>query len=300
MLREAALLLALVGWLPMDAMGQEAEDRVDEVLDAWRRHPARAEKKVGERLAAIGPAAIPYLGTLLVEEPERVPVAEIARCLGHHGGDRVVGPLSALLGSTERSHRESAVMALGSSRSAAALEPLVTALGDDHIRVRLGACPALVALVRAEAVEAPIELLSQAVKDHGHKDAFALALANLPGDEARQALYDLLTYAFDDDVALAAMGGLWEVPRPGDAAVVHPLVLDPRTLGVCKKASLLMGRLEYRPAVRDLIDLLYDADDGLVKNAHWSLRRITKLSVGPDPEAWEIWWERVGSRASFQ
>ena len=61
--------------------------------------------------------------------------------------------------------------------------------------------------------------------------------------------------------------------------------------GVCKSAAVTLGRLEDTRAVPGLILLLDSGSPGLRRTAHWSLRRITNLSLRPDFLRWEAWYD---------
>lgn len=293
------MLLALLCAPPVAEAGLDGVSRrVDEVLETWSENPVLPSEQLGERLVAIGPEAVPYLSSLLSDRRSTLPVEAIASALGRLGKGEAVEPLSSLLASPEARHRASAAAALGGTGSAEAIEHVMDALSDEHVRVRFAAYPALVRLTEVDRRPEVVSELARALEENEHKDGYALALAHLAGPAARAALHELAEERFDEEVALAALCGLWAVPQQGDAAIVHPLVQSASSKPVCKKACLLMGRLRYAPAARDLIDLLYDRDAGLAKDAHWALIQITGNRIKADPELWEAWWERVGSQAA--
>lgn len=101
--------------------------------------------------------------------------------------------------------------------------------------------------------------------------------------------------AADDATKLAAMKGLCLLARPEDGARVFGLLKETKSDAIKKQACTFLGRVQHRPAVRELIDLLRDTKDpGLKAGAHWSLQRITGLKLRREPELWEQWWEHAG------
>jgi HEAT repeat protein len=101
--------------------------------------------------------------------------------------------------------------------------------------------------------------------------------------------------AADDATKLAAMKELCVVARVEDGERVFRLLKDTKSDAIKKQACLFLGRVQHRPAVRELIDLLRDTKDpGLKAGAHWSLQRITGLNLRRDLELWEQWWEHAG------
>ena len=80
----------------------------------------------------------------------------------------------------------------------------------------------------------------------------------------------------------------------------HPLRQDlarvnrRSSVAVVKEACLFLGKIEYRAAVGDLIELLRSKDLGLAYNALWALREITNQHIGADPGLWEFWLRESG------
>jgi len=101
--------------------------------------------------------------------------------------------------------------------------------------------------------------------------------------------------AADDATKLAAMKDLCVVGRAEDGERVFQLLKDTKSDAIKKQACLFLGRVQHRPAVRELIDLLRDTKDpGLKAGAHWSLQRITGLRLRRELELWEQWWQNAG------
>jgi HEAT repeat protein len=289
------LLLAVLLLLPSAPSGQdEMRRRVDQTIAEWRAHPKLSEVRLVQSLLELGPGAVPVLCGLVQAPEAELPLGAIARTLARDGGEQALEALGRVLTTEEIERRETVATALGESRGPAALEPLLVALGDEHPRVALAAARSVAELVSGDVIEAPVAALEHRLRAGDSREGYAFALARLEGEEAREALYRLAEDAFDPRIALAALMGLWESPRPEDAVAVAPLVSEAGNLAVRKQACLLMGRLQHQAAVRDLIDALHEEDVGLVKNAHWALRQITGQRLGRDAELWETWWKGSG------
>jgi hypothetical protein len=98
--------------------------------------------------------------------------------------------------------------------------------------------------------------------------------------------------AADDAIKLVALKELGILARPEDGERVAQLLKDTESDAIKKQACLFLGRVMYRPAVRELIDVLRNTDDpGFRANAHWSLRRITGQKLPQDVRSWELWWQ---------
>lgn len=294
------LLVALVTMATVAGAQEGVRARIEEALNDWQRRAEPSEERLVQRLVALGPEAVPHLCAWLEAPGDTRLVGPIASALGRTGGREALGALCKLMSSPAAKHRERAATALGETTTPEALEPLFHALGDEQPRVQFAAIPAFLRLIASAAVPVPVGRLEKAVRESAHPDGYAVALARLEGEAAREALHELARDPFEERTALAALGGLWDAPRNGDAEVLHPLVLEARSPAVRKKAILLMGRLAYTPAVRDLIDLLHEDDPGEVKNAHWALVQITGNRIAADPELWESWWRRRGGTVSEQ
>ena len=118
--------------------------------------------------------------------------------------------------------------------------------------------------------------------------------APVPTEADPEALVAQLDEA-DDATRLAAMKQLCMVARIEDGERVFELLKDTKSDAIKKQACLFLGRVQHRPAVRELIDLLRDAKDpGLKAGAHRSLQRITGLTLRRELEVWELWWVNAG------
>jgi HEAT repeat protein len=137
-------------------------------------------------------------------------------------------------------------------------------------------------------------LLAQASPAPAGEVAIHTEPAPAPTEADPDALIAQLDAA-DDATRLAAMKGLCLLARPEDGARVFGLLKETKSDAIKKQACSFLGRVQYRPAVRELIDLLRDTKDpGLKAGAHSSLQRITGLNFRRELELWEQWWDYAG------
>ena len=138
------------------------------------------------------------------------------------------------------------------------------------------------------------EQLAQASPAPAGEVASLAQAAPVPTEADPDALIAQLDAA-DDATKLAAMKELCKVARPEEGGRVFELLKETKSDAIKKQACLFLGRVQHRPAVRELIDLLRDTKDpGLKAGAHRSLQRITGLPLRRELELWEQWWELKG------
>jgi len=65
--------------------------------------------------------------------------------------------------------------------------------------------------------------------------------------------------------------------------------LDEDRPGLCRAAVTALTALHDTEAIGTLIPLLDTEQGGLAQNAHWALKRLTGLSMGPSAETWSRW-----------
>ena len=84
------------------------------------------------------------------------------------------------------------------------------------------------------------------------------------------------------------------VQAPGDLpallAVEHALLVGEPD--VRRQAALALGRLGSYESVPQLIELITSDDDGLSRNAHWSLKQLSGTSLRRDHDTWASWLQR--------
>jgi HEAT repeat protein len=121
------------------------------------------------------------------------------------------------------------------------------------------------------------------------KTPYAVTLGRIGTREAHLGLRDLLEDG-NDEGRIAAFQGLALISDPQDGILVHRYLLRP-PVQVQKEASLILGKLKYRPSVPSLIRLLGQEDSGLQGNVLWALKEISGQAIGADPDLWQKWWE---------
>lgn len=61
---------------------------------------------------------------------------------------------------------------------------------------------------------------------------------------------------------------------------------------VRSQAAYALGQLDDYDCLEDLITLLTDEAEGVRQNAHWSLGKITAMTIQPEPKRWRLWFDR--------
>jgi len=287
-------LLFFVAVSGAPALGErDVASEIDALVSAWRKTPDASTEELCQGLVALGHKAVPTLCGLLDEHRDNVPVDPIASALGRLGRVSAVESLAGLLDSARTDHRVSAVSALAALNAPECESGLLTALDDLEKSVHSRAASALTTLAEGTAAANVVSGLGKWLLSAKHKDRYAIVLGGLADPAARESLHELL-YWYDARTKMAALSGLWREARAEDGKPVHELLTDSDSVAVKKKAVLLLGRIHYRKAARDLIDLLRHPNSGLVANAHWGLCQMTGLRLAPDIEMWELWWNNVG------
>jgi HEAT repeat protein len=245
---------------------------------------------LAQELVTLGPLAVPYLGALVSQRPQEVPVPALCLALGRLGDPRAVPALKqVVLQSAVAGHRVAAVGALGSLGTKEAIALLLGSLKDEDAQVWTRAGKELVELSRRGVIPDLARLLTEEMKGASDKAAFAITLGRLGGPEARESLLDLLGQSAEAS-QLAALQGIREMLDPQDGAAVLSALRSPRG-AVRMEACLVLGRLKYQPAIPELIGLLNYEEAGVVLNAHWALRQMTDQKFPPDADLWAAWWD---------
>jgi hypothetical protein len=272
--------------------------RVDTLLAPWKSAPDSERPKIVPRLSddlvALGREPVPYLLWLLAERRAGLPVEAICAALGRLGDPRAIPVLGLLLHAPKPEDRYCAVAALALMESRDTVNLLLKALNDETVEVWRTASTAL---VREFSVNDDAMLVGTVIKEMAHaraKTPHAVTLGRMGTPEAHQALRYLLDEGNEQD-RIAAFQGLALLCSPEDGILIHRYLLR-RSPNVQKEACLVLGRLQYRPAVPDLIGLLQEEDSGLKHNAHWALKEITGQSMSDEAPLWEKWWEGTQSQ----
>ena len=275
----------------------EVVARVDRVIAQWQRTEDRTEVELTRQLVEIGVKAECYLGELLEKRNARTPVASIAATLGRIGtSPETVDSLAILLSSTEQLERLSGVEAMGELKRTEGAAHLIGRLDDSAEDVCAASVTAILSVAQANPKFDLVELLKACERDLKNKEDVALLLGKIGTPDAREVLREFVSRRFEEKTILAGLAGLWLCGESTDAGDVLDVLLTGDTIAVRRKACLVLGKLNSREALRDLIDCLYDEHRGLVHDAHWALRQITGLYLNTEPKLWEAWWERSGSK----
>lgn len=269
--------------------------QVNRVIAEWHAQPERRNGELISNLVEIGAPAEEYLVVLLRRRGADELVAPIATALGRTGRrPESVDALVPLLDRPSERDRVAGVVALGDLGFPVAAPALVVALDDPDRRVRV----ASVSAIRALLVESPklaiVWDLDEAIDSMEHKTQAATLLGHIGSDAARDVLRRIMHTRGDEVAVLAGLAGFWLSAEESDGQEILDVMHSSGSLAVRRKACLVLGKIAYRPATRDLIDLLHSEEKGLGSDAHWALRSITGLQLTAIPALWESWWERVG------
>ncbi|MBN2489672.1 MAG: HEAT repeat domain-containing protein [Planctomycetes bacterium] len=268
--------------------------RIDALITNWRTTEGTTDDAVATGLAALGLEAVPYLCQVLDETRDDVPTVAILRALGTAKDPHAAGTLERVLDRPSVAERAAAVAALSRVATRNCLRGLLRALDDPSSEVWVPASVGLLTLAREDPglnMEGSLAAHMAAAKE---RSRVALVLGRLHGPSARAVLLELLA---EPGFEMAVLRGLWFAALPEDGNLVVQL-LGSGSTAERKEVCLLLGKIGYKPAARGLIDLLHDCDRGLAANAHWALGKITNLSLAADPELWEAWWTRAGSKSA--
>ncbi|HVR83871.1 MAG TPA: HEAT repeat domain-containing protein [Planctomycetota bacterium] len=285
---------------PPNAVPSEIPHLVQEEIDGlilkWRGSPEKnsqtAQEDLARSLEVIGAEGVPYLGWLLEQRPETLPLRAISTALGRLGGAKAVTPLGRILQSKDPEARLSAALGLSLIETVEVEPYLLAALDDESAEVWQAASQSLVDRIRKNREDRITRaIISRLPKAHV-KAPFAITLGRVGSPEAHQELL-LLLRDDDENDQKAALQGLAQMHDPEDGEAVQAC-LQRSGLPVQKEICLLLGKLKFRPAIPDLIERLGQEDSGLRANAHWALRAITGQSLGPQASLWKAWWEATG------
>jgi len=193
--------------------------------------------------------AVALLATGTVEEQY-----EAAEFLGAAGDAAAVEPLVAALGDEDAALRQRAAMALGELASPEAIPALISALGDRDRAVQWFAATSL-AKIGTPAVE---PLIAELHRDE--RDAVVGAVMALGRMRAERAVGPLVTLLSAPDLYVRehAVEALVAIGRPA----VRPLIAAATSAEpVTKKGAVVaLGRLADAAAAETLVGLLGDAD----------------------------------------
>jgi hypothetical protein len=273
---------------------EDTRARIDEIIHGWMAAPSHLRDDLSAKLDDLSPEAARYLGLLLEERPRRVPTVPICRALGRRRDPASIGSLARVLESGPQQEREAAVLALIQIDAAECVPPILKALEDESPSVWRAASEGLVELDRKFPQARVTDTIASRVERVKEKTSFAMTLGALGNDDAYRALIYLVRSSDERD-CLAGLQGIYKCFRPEDADYVMPS-LRSRSPAIRKQACAVLGKAKYKPAVRDLIEMLGEEDVAIVADAHRALTDITGQTLARDINLWKAWWEVSGSK----
>lgn len=298
----SSLVLASLAWpsaVPRQARGQGLDEQIGYSLLEWSEAPQCSGGELTERLAALGPGAELALCRWVHDPvglgPALEPVTGALVSLG--GGSSTLEALASLALSPSRDVRVRGLRALGELGRPESLPVVLAGMDDDVRRVREAAADAALALQQAGAAPTLLVELERRLREMRHVDHAALMLGALGTEESRRLVLRLVARWSDDRVVVAGLSGLSLCAKEEDGPLIQGMLSPSHSLAVRKQACLLLGRLGWSPAARDLLDCMHAQDAGLAANAHWALQAISGLRLGAVPALWEAWWESASRSA---
>jgi hypothetical protein len=188
-----------------------AADPFVSLVEEIARTPQSYDGEMIDKLAALGPAAVPAIGSVLREGPQ-FPLVFV-RALERIGDGRGTQPVLELISaqapysSSDRSALTTAsILALRSMRNATACAPLVSILRDEsaHARVRLASASASASLCSGDVGAEGRRFIMQTYEDRARyldpkeglsqRDVY-LALMDVDNEESRAILLEVVDTA---------------------------------------------------------------------------------------------------------
>lgn len=275
-----------------DPTHDPARGKIDELLDKWRTSRTKIPvEDLAQALAGTGRGSATYLCELVDNKRHTIPIRAVAMAIGRQRQQGSLATLTRLLEAPEVNERVAAVEALELFGSRECLDLLARTLDEERDEVASRAEAAL--LVPGHPREILVQTVVGRLRHAKDKGRVARVLGRLGGKESRAALLELLSEP-NERSHLAALQGVWCFEDFGDGSVVLQCYRDSTVVAVKKQACLVLGKLGFRSAVRDMIDALRSEDKGLTANAHWALGKLTGLKLKADSDLWEQWWTRTG------
>lgn len=295
-------LAALAAWSTI-AAGATAQSRADELLDAALAAQAvgvdepqlalvEAGTSVLDGLVARLDALRPSPAAGIPEGPEFELIAIVLEALPRPEVQRALEPET----DTDDSARCARIGALSTFGTAADLNLLIALAGPCEQDGRL--TTAVETAVAAIHRRSPATFRGIAsvflTASWPLREAIVRGIGAVQRLDSVEALADLLDLAPPlDPLILAHLGRIGSLEPLAVSERVRGRVRrlldleheDPRL----REAALVVGRLEDSLALDRLITLLGSESTGVRGNAHWSLRHVSGLPIGPDRIRWLTW-----------
>jgi HEAT repeat protein len=247
-----------------------------EALEAsGRGDAARLLAELARSTPAVAPEALGALGSVAAERPfEAAAVVDLD------------GVLAPALVDKRADVRAAAAQAAGRAQVADVAWALIDRLDDAAPEVRAAA---RTALRRMAGVDHGYDmgawsLLAEAERRWREGEGMELALAEVAGEDlsqAARALRGLAAHGLSRGAIGAALGAL----------------LPQLPTATARTAAATLTNLDTRAAVPGLVALCDKARDAeTLAAAHAALAKLTGRDLPADPDAWQAWLERSGSR----
>jgi HEAT repeat protein len=221
--------------------------------------------------------------------------------------DRVLAALRPALDHKDDGVRASAVQALGSLRTPAALDEAVARGGDGAARVRIQVLRAVVAgrgLTDAATLALVAEKLEKDKDATVREEAAVLLGVSGPERAPFDAPVAALAKATQDESWAVAVVAAVSLGKTRSTSAVEPLVrmLDTKEVKDWRRrgaAVVGLGTMQIKEAVAGVIKGLEDKDPYVRKTAFEYLRRMTSRNIDPEANPWTAWWERQAPGYEF-
>jgi HEAT repeat protein len=272
--------------------------RVKRLIDLAVAQWKQGKKDVEDDLLQAGKEGAPYLRWLVEGSGDPlVPLEPICRAIAQLEGVEALPFLSGVMDMKVSKERRAGIIGLSLIKSKEAVPLLVRALEDQSGSGWKSAMEALSALGKdLEMTDAIVDMIGDRLGNAKYKLGLAQTLTKLGTRRAHELILDLLRHGSDAESLTTALATLPDWKNPEDRELARPFLRnsDPTVRRDAASSATQLGDLG---AVPDLMDLLGDENAGVQANAHTALKRLTKLTLGPDPELWKAWWEGGGKEA---
>lgn len=277
------------------AMGETAADgkRLVDLLRADLTHADGAVRaRAADLLAELteGKDSVRDLLGLSVSPDSRVRQSGAQRLLAMK--DKAVPGLRASAKDAEPSIRRQALTFLAEFATNDCAAEVGAALKDADASVRINA-------IRLAAKTGSEELVGRLAALLQHEDAetrreAVYALLELGEPEAGgKSLLDFLIADLSDKSPFARWKAAEILGGSGETRAIDPLikVLADESPNVRARTVCALMQLKAKKAIPDIILLLDDDATSVQQEALTALRTLSGQRIGPDPEAWQKWWQ---------
>lgn len=297
-----ALLTALAAGLNQAAAAPESSGTGDSaelagsarsLLGTLAATPSADEETVARKLIELGDRVAPALATLRTRPLNPAQVRVVAR-VGFRWKDPTMPRwLVSVAGSAD--DLEASVAAYGCLEDFGTPEilgELITTLSGNPPGAKRPAERALIAtLRRSDDSKSYVELSRKLPELADEEKARLIACVADADTERGVALLGSLIGRYPG-VDLAVLSGLARMTAEAEDAQ-HAVMLrslissdDPN---LRREAVSVLGRLHDEASAEDIVALLEGDQAGVAGNAHWALRRLSRLNLPPDPQRWRMW-----------